>query len=206
MAILDWFLPKDLEEVVSTYNGKIKVKKFMGRVAVWCGSYEQSGPMVKKVWEKALEKILPPKKVLVLGLGCGSVAEIISNKFPGAKITGVDIDPVMIRLGKKYFDLSRVRIVIGDAFSFIRITKQKYDLILVDLYLGGNFPSKLSSPIFFKNCRGKLYPNGQVIFNYLKFGRTKEEQKKFVATVSHFFRIDKQLNTEYNLLLYSGFL
>lgn len=140
MAILDWFLPKDLEEVVSTYNGKIKVKKFMGRVAVWCGSYEQSGPMVKKVWEKALEKILPPKKVLVLGLGCGSVAEIISSKFPDAKITGVEIDPVMVDIGKKYFSLGtnkNLKIVISDAEKFIRNSKIKFDLVIYDTFIKG---------------------------------------------------------------------
>jgi len=35
-------------------------------------------------------------------------AKIISEKFPNAKITGIEIDPMMVEIGKKYFGLEKI--------------------------------------------------------------------------------------------------
>ena len=119
---------------------KVKVKSFLWQKSVWAGGVEQSGPLVKKVWEDALKKTcFSPKNVLILGLGCGVAAKLISKKFPKAKIMGIEIDPVMINLGQKYFDLDKIpnlKIIEADAFKAVKLLKEKYDLVLVDLYMG----------------------------------------------------------------------
>ena len=60
------------------------------------------------------------KKILVLGLGAGSIVKVINKYFPKSKITAVEIDPMMVEIGKKHFDLEKARnleIIIGDAFN-----------------------------------------------------------------------------------------
>jgi spermidine synthase len=157
----------DIEILESPFNGQIKVRSFLGRVSVWVGGYEQSGPLVRKVWQKALKELPLPKQgellrnVLILGLGCGVAAKLISEKFPNAKITGVEIDPVMVEIGKKYFGLSGIQIKIMDAVSFIKRTRQKFDLILIDAYFGNKAAD-------FSKTKLPLTRSGLAVFNILK--------------------------------------
>jgi spermidine synthase len=80
---------------------------------------------------------LHPEKVLVLGCGTGNdVAAAIRN---GAqKVVGVEIDPLMVKLGKKIhpehpYDSPKVETVINDARAFLRQSDYKADLILTGL-------------------------------------------------------------------------
>src|SRR3990167_10338428 len=99
-------LYKTLEEVDSFVNGKIQVIRTMEGVRILVGEVSQSGWLVRKIWKTALAKIkregATPKKVLILGLGGGSVAEVVCDFWNEAEIVGLDKDPKMITLGKKY--------------------------------------------------------------------------------------------------------
>ena len=156
--------------VDSKFNGQIKIKKYLWETSVWVGGFEQSGPLVKAVWQKALKNVtIAPKSVLILGLGCGVAAKLISQKFPNALITGVEIDPVMIDVGKKYFDLGkikRLKIICEDAKVFLKKNKKKFDLILVDIYIGEKqvLPNNLK---FYKK------KNGVILLNELKDNKNK---------------------------------
>ena len=77
--------------------------------------------------------------ILVLGVAGGSVMKTLVNEihFEG-KITGVEIDPQVIDIANEYFDLKEIKnlnIVIDDAFEFVLKTKEKYDLIVIDIRL-----------------------------------------------------------------------
>lgn len=149
--------------VDSKFNGQIKIKKYLWETSVWVGGFEQSGPLVKAVWKNALKNVtIAPKNVLILGLGCGIAAKLISKKFPNALIIGVEIDPVMIEVGKKYFDLEKIpklKIVCKDAKTFLGKNKKKFDLILVDVYLG-------NKPTIFKFL--PLTRHGIALINHLE--------------------------------------
>ena len=76
-----------------------------------------------------------PKKVLILGAGTGNDA-VVALQNGAKEITAVDIDPVILELGKKYnmakpYDDKKVRTVVDDARHFIKSTKEKYDLIIL---------------------------------------------------------------------------
>lgn len=124
----------------SKFNGQIKLtKNWRGQYSVWVGGFEQSGPVyVEKIWRDGLKRVpFVPKKVLILGLGCGTLVKLISKKWPRAKITGVEIDPVMINLGKKYFRLGEfpnLKIILSDAREFK--PTRPFDLVLSDTYIG----------------------------------------------------------------------
>lgn len=148
----DWLYPQDVEIVESKFSGRVKVVKSRGKYSVWVGGFEQSGPRVEKVWRKALSNLTIEQpacrrgrlsNVLILGLGCGTAASLLAKKCPGVNIVGVEIDPVMIGLGKRYFDLGEIpnlTILQRDAYSCINTLireKRRFDLILVDLYFGG---------------------------------------------------------------------
>lgn len=145
----------------------ITVRKFLWQTSVWVNGFQQSGPLVEKVWSKAFSSFWPESrilKVLVLGLGCGSATKPLRQKFPNCYITGIEIDPKMIAIGKKHFNLSKIpnlKIILTDAKIFLKKNREKFDLILVDTYLGG-------TQIFLKNLEKFLTKDGVILVNKLK--------------------------------------
>ena len=111
---------KTLEIVKSSINGEITIYNFFGSPKMYIGGLLQSGGVVADIWKKGIKAAsncqLPTASILILGLGCGTAAKIFSQKWPKAKIVGVEIDPEVIRVGKKYFGLdSRCDICSGYA-------------------------------------------------------------------------------------------
>lgn len=63
------------------------------------------------------------KRVAVLGLGGGALCTYLHHAFPSLTIDGVEIDPVMVHLAKKYFGFtpsSNLRAHVADAYQFIQ--------------------------------------------------------------------------------------
>lgn len=173
---------------------------------VWVDGAEQSGPWVRKIWEKALERIkFPITSCLILGLGGGVAAGLVAKKFPGAKITGIEIDPEMVDYGRNNFGLDKIqdlKILIGDAFRQLPKLKNKYNLILVDLYVGKEFPKKASGDFFLKNLGQKLTENGVVIFNRLTIKKGDFDREEFLDKLDRFFAISGETKVDYNILIY----
>ena len=178
---MSFFGPKILEEVDSKFSGKIKVVSTFGYKYIATGNLTQSGGLVRDVWEPVLVKLAKSykqkiKSCLILGLAGGTIAGMIAKKFPGAKITGVEIDPLMIALGKKYLDLDKIpnlEIVIKDAKDYLLTTNDHYDCILVDMYLGDQLPAFVYSLSFLKKL--KLH-SSVVVFNHLIFDEIKRQK------------------------------
>src|SRR3972149_7505510 len=139
---------KVIEEAESQINGKIKVARSLGLGPyIQVGSITQSGGIVKEIWRDTLKKVakLKPqvRNCLILGLGGGTAAGQVKKLWPNCKITGVDNDAKMVEMGQKYLGLKEVETVISDASDYsMKAYKdgQRYDLILVDIYLGTSFP------------------------------------------------------------------
>ncbi|MEB3284388.1 MAG: polyamine aminopropyltransferase [Candidatus Sericytochromatia bacterium] len=86
---------------------------------------------------------LIPRKVLVLGGGDGlAIRELL--KYPGVKeIQLVDLDPAMTRLHRTHPSLTqlnqgslshpRVRIDNQDGLKYLQLSRERYDLIIIDL-------------------------------------------------------------------------
>ena len=153
-----FFYPKTIETRKSNINGEIKVVKLFGSYRLVVGKYSQSGGLVHEIWKKALKKvkksvITDKPKILILGLGAGSAAEIINKNWFKAEITGIELDKTMIILGKKYFSLNKIEnlnINICDAIQWMEknAKKKKFDLVIVDLYIGSNSPNQVSGDKF----------------------------------------------------------
>lgn len=202
-----------LAEVVnSPINGEISVIKSVAfGTYISVGNLTQSGGVVYGIWNKTLKKVKNKtslvKRALVLGLGGGSVAKIINKNWPDAKITGVDLDPNMVSVGKKYLGLDKIKtdIVIEDAMKFITKAakkKSKYDLICIDLYIGDNFPEKFEKIEFVKNVRKVLTEKGAAVFNRLYYDEKRKQAMKFMATLEAEFAGVTPIFPEANVMFY----
>jgi ubiquinone/menaquinone biosynthesis C-methylase UbiE len=66
--------------------------------------------------EAALERLPePPRRVLDLGTGTGSVARLVATRFPDAAVIGVDISERMIDQARRHTDSARVSYQVADA-------------------------------------------------------------------------------------------
>ncbi|KKQ77292.1 MAG: hypothetical protein UT00_C0015G0003 [Parcubacteria group bacterium GW2011_GWA1_38_7] len=180
---------KVIEERNSEYNGNLRVISTWGMgTYIQADGLTQSGGIVNTIWQSTLRKLKKESinNCLILGLGGGTVVKLILKYWPKARITGVDIDQVIINLGKKYLDLKKVKIIIKDAYIFKN--EINYDLLIVDLYKGDKFPKKFETLKFLKT----LTKNKIVIFNRLYYKDKKEEANKFEVKLHKVFsKVDK---------------
>ena len=195
-----------LEERDSKYNGHLRVLRTWGMgTYIQAGGLTQSGGIVKSIWKSTLKQIkdkqsLPLrggeiKSILILGLGGGTLAKLLRKKYPNAKITGVEIDPIMIELGKKYLELDKcnvdIKIVDTNKFKF-----DEYDLVIVDMYSGDNFPKEFESEEFLK----KITKFKTVIINRLYYGEKRPDTVRFGNKLEKFFKKVTWFYPEANLM------
>ena len=187
-----------LEERESKYNGNIKVVRSLGfGTYIQVNNLTQSGGVVESIWKETLRKIRKEKinTILILGLGGGTVAKLSKKYWPESKITGVEIDPVMVELGKKYLRLSNTKVIVQDAYSF---DSAGFDLVIVDTYCGDKFPEKFENEIFLK----KLTKNKLVIFNRVYFSEKRKEAIKFGNKLENIFNKVKWFYPQANLMFF----
>jgi spermidine synthase len=112
------------------------------------------------------------KKVLVVGMGSGSVPKRILSDLPGVQVDSVELDPVVVDVAKRYFELRdtpRHRIFVQDGRQYIRRADTTYDLIVMDAYFAEGVPFHLVTREFFQQTKAKLAPGGIVAANVVGF-------------------------------------
>ncbi|WP_459863337.1 spermine/spermidine synthase domain-containing protein [Endothiovibrio diazotrophicus] len=79
-----------------------------------------------------------PRRVLLVGLGGGSVAKFLLRHYPQCHIEAVELRPEVVGAARRWFDLPtppNLEISIGDGAEFLfRADDGGYDLILIDAY------------------------------------------------------------------------
>jgi spermidine synthase len=166
----------------SKYNQKIQVIKSYGQNELWVNDIRQSGGHISGLWKHALDginrMIEHPKNVLIFGVGGGTVFKLIRKLYPQTKIDVVDIDAEIIRIARKYFDLEKIGVshyYCVDAGKFV--ASIKYDLVIVDLYIGEHVPDFVITPNFMNKLATLITPNGHFIINYYDESAEKRENK-----------------------------
>jgi spermidine synthase len=120
------------------------------------------------------------KKILMIGLGGGSISTYLGRAMPDVTIDTVEIDPGVITAAKKYFGIrenERVKYLAMDGRVFLKRNQQKYDLILIDAFHGGYVPFHLLTKEFYALVKERLAPGGAAVFN------VHDGTKLYVSTV-----------------------
>jgi spermidine synthase len=117
------------------------------------------------------------KNVLFVGGGGFSGPKYFLNTYQNVSVDVVEIDPDVINVAKKYFNVSnsnsnddnpRLRIYNEDARDFLSKSNQKYDIIILDAFSKSYVPFHLMTLEFFQILYDKLAkPNGVIVSNQI---------------------------------------
>jgi spermidine synthase len=169
-----------LYEKTSAYNHIIVTQDAQGRRYL---QFERNGALQSVVRPgRPLELELPytqmamvglafvpaPKRLLVVGLGGGSMPMFLRTVVPDARIDVVDIDPDVVDVARRYFGFREddaLRAHVGDAREFIESPGPAYDLIFLDAYGPASIPEHLATREFLAAVRARLTEGGAVVSN-----------------------------------------
>jgi spermidine synthase len=132
------------------------------------------------------------KKMLIIGLGGGSIPKKLQKEFPSLEIDVVEIDPEVIQLAKSHFNVrdgKNLRLHAQDGRLFLTRTPNQYDIILIDAYYSDAMPFHLATREFFELAQRKLTPNGIVVANLISAvtGPSGKIARAFVKTQRRIF-------------------
>jgi spermidine synthase/MFS family permease len=108
------------------------------------------------------------RNVLFIGLGAGSAEKRMWRDFPDVQIDVVEIDPVVVDVAYRYFELPRdprLRVHVGDGRRFLATRPTRWDAIVIDAFFADAIPFHLVTREFLELARGRLNPGGVIVTN-----------------------------------------
>jgi spermidine synthase len=108
------------------------------------------------------------KRILMIGLGAGSISTYVGRAMPDAQIDVVELDSGVIAAGKKYFGLretDKIRFIESDGRVYLNRHKDTYDLILLDAFRELGVPFHMLTREFYALVKEHLAPGGAVASN-----------------------------------------
>ena len=132
--------------------------------------------------------------VLILGMSAGASVHELKYFFNHITIDAVEIDPKVVELAEKYFDIkedNKLKIYTEDAKTFLIKTDKQYDFIEIDLFQGGpEIPFYVATKEFFHQVYDHTSANGIIMMNVIGTPQKKGTEKlvyRVANTVSEVF-------------------
>ncbi len=106
----------------------------------------------------------PAKRVLMIGCGGGLLGKMLSDA--GLDVTIVDIDARSFTLARKHFGLpEKIICKTGDGLAFMEKTRRRFDVLIIDAFIGENIPPQFTGPFFARAARRCLAAGGRMYIN-----------------------------------------
>ncbi|MBC7525705.1 MAG: fused MFS/spermidine synthase [Flavobacterium sp.] len=200
--IFSYFIPVNVVKRNSAISTALEVTWNNGKLVLDSKNTNYSYGSLQSILRKGLryigfERIKKFNSILVLGVAGGSVIKTLVDeiKYKG-KITGVEVDAAIITIANEYFKLNEVKnleIIIDDAFEYVLKTKDKYDLIIIDIFQDMVMPNFLFEDFFINRINFLINPNGFILFNTMVIS-----EKDRIRNLDY----KKKFNKNYSLRMY----
>lgn len=127
--------------------------------------------------------------VLLIGLGGGLHAQALMSY--GIDVHAVEIEPKAVELAEKYFGYWGETTVM-DGRVFLARTEERFDVVIIDAFLGGSIPEHLFTREAFARAREVLNPGGVLVIHLIgspghpavrSVARTVEKEFDYVRAV-----------------------
>lgn len=127
-----------------------------------------------------------PKRLLLIGLGGGSLVKFCHQHLPGAHLTAVEINPHVIALRAAFAvppDDARLQTIEGDGAATLRTLDKGLDIILLDAFDHLGFAPGFADRDFFQTAFDKLSGKGVLVVNLAGDKREYGEVLSAIAEV-----------------------
>jgi len=107
------------------------------------------------------------KEVLIIGGAGHTQARALEKR--GARVTEVEIDPLVISLSDRFFGPIQGEVVVGDGRTYVnRALSGRFDFVIVDAYSGpASVPPQLTTREFFQGLSRAMTPEGIMLYNLI---------------------------------------
>ncbi|MGE4064386.1 MAG: spermidine synthase [Rhodospirillaceae bacterium] len=118
-----------------------------------------------------------PKRVLIVGLGGGTLPMTLRELFPDLTIDVVEIDPAVTRVAEKFFDFKpdpKLSVHEEDGRVFVKKALRagtKYDIVMLDAFEDEYIPEHMSTREFLLEVKQVLTADGVVAANTFSSNR-----------------------------------
>lgn len=130
-----------------------------------------------------------PRRVLIVGLGGGTIPTALAEVLPEAQIDVVEIDPAVTRVAKKYFGFRegpKMRVIEMDGRVYIKRALRegtRYDSVLLDAFDHEYIPEHLLTREFLTEAKSLLTPQGVLVGNTFSSSRLYDHESTTYASV-----------------------
>ncbi|MEC4113810.1 spermidine synthase [Myroides pelagicus] len=201
---LSYFFPITVKKYSSSISNQLDITWQKGELNLNSKNTNYSYGNLERVLRDGLKyigerKIKNMDSILILGLGAGSVVDTLRNHIQYEnKITSIELDPIVIDLGKKYFKLNELQhkhtIIQIDAFEYALRSKETFNLIIIDIFQDHIMPSFLFEDYFIRHIKKMLRKDGFILFNTITLNQEhKLRNEKFISLFD---------NTNYSTRIY----
>jgi len=120
---------------------------------------------------------VPPTKVqraAIIGLAGGTIARSFTALFGPIPIDGVEIDPKIVDVGRRYFDMNQpnLNVIVADGRAALALMPQHYDIIGIDAFRVPYIPWHLTTREYLRELKAHLSDSGVLVVNV---GRTRTD-------------------------------
>jgi len=137
-----------------------------------------------------------PKRILIVGLGGGSIPTALRELLPEAQIDVVEIDPAVTRVAKQFFgfkDGPKMQVFEVDGRVYVKRALRegvKYDAILLDAFDHEYIPEHLLTREFLTEVKSLLSPTGVLVGNTFSSSKLYDhESTTYAAVFGRFFNL-----------------
>ncbi len=131
----------------------------------------------------------PPQNICLLGTGGGGLIHFLRHHYIDSRITAVEIDAELLEIMHRFMALpradERLTYIIDDAIHYLENCTDRFDLIIVDLFLGNRSPGWLLQAGSMQKLRAMLSLQGGLCYNQVIESET--DFKAFYASLRRVF-------------------
>jgi spermidine synthase len=130
-----------------------------------------------------------PQRLLIVGLGGGSIPTALREILPQAQIDVVEIDPAVTRVARRYFNFRedpKMKVFEVDGRVYVKRALRagtKYDVVMLDAFDHEYIPEHLLTREFLTEVKSLLAPQGVLVANTFSSSRLYDHESTTYADV-----------------------
>jgi len=130
-----------------------------------------------------------PQRVLIIGLGGGSIPTALREILPQAQIDVVEIDPAVTRVARRFFNFRedpKMKVIELDGRVYVKRAQRagtKYDVVMLDAFDHEYIPEHLLTREFLTEVKSLLSPQGVLVANTFSSSRLYDHESTTYADV-----------------------